>query len=212
MPYYWYKLGGWEMCVDAVSRQDANQHIKTHAYGAKFQGEYDPPQMAGHGQLSTATGMITAKRQEIISASIRHEIEEWEYAGRPGAWWEKPKWQEPRNIRAGQGMVQGGHRQPTGSGGQSTYPMRSGSGSSATATPAGRLPGWLRMSGKARQNDRTNDPNSQTRRFLAKALRDYLAIKGLCSMAAGPQRTEVVSWQKICQFLGIELQEIEKSD
>jgi hypothetical protein len=55
-----------------------------------------------------------------------------------------------------------------------------------------------------------SDPNSETRRFLAKALRDYLASKGMCSVTAGPQRAEVFSWQRISDFLGIELEEIEK--
>jgi hypothetical protein len=88
MPWYWYKRGGWEIAVDAISRQDANQHIKRHATGAVFQGEFTPPSMQ---HPSIATAIVTDRRQEQISNTIRREQEEWEAAGRPGAWWDKPE-------------------------------------------------------------------------------------------------------------------------
>lgn len=68
--WYWYKLGGWEIAVDAVSRRDADNHIRIHARGAKFQGEAYPPISPN---WSTATAMVTTKRQELISATIRRE-------------------------------------------------------------------------------------------------------------------------------------------
>jgi hypothetical protein len=93
MPFYWYKRGGWEIAVDAVSRQDANHHIHRWAYGAVFQGEWKPPTML---HPSTATGMITSRRQEQIHDALVRENEAWEAAGRPGAWWEKPT-EEPQS-------------------------------------------------------------------------------------------------------------------
>lgn len=88
MPWYAYERGGWQIAVDAVSRQDSARHIKIHATGAVFQGEFTPPTWRNP---STMTAMVTTRRQEIISETIRRENEEWEAAGRPGAWWEKPE-------------------------------------------------------------------------------------------------------------------------
>ena len=88
MPWYSYKRGGWEIAVDAMSQRDAAQHIKIHAPGAVFQGEFTPPSMM---HPSMATAMVTARRQEEISETIRLQDAAWEAAGRPGAWWEKPQ-------------------------------------------------------------------------------------------------------------------------
>jgi hypothetical protein len=72
MAFYWYKRGGWEIAVDAVSRQDANQHVQRWAYGAVFQGERTPPSML---HPSTATGMTTPRRQEQIHDALMREYE-----------------------------------------------------------------------------------------------------------------------------------------
>lgn len=61
MSWYWYKRGGWEMAVNAVNRSDADQHIRSSAPGAKYQGERLPSRV-----YSTATGMVTAKMQQVI--------------------------------------------------------------------------------------------------------------------------------------------------
>ena len=66
MPWYWYKQGGWEIAVDAVSKADADQHIKINAPGAKYIGVGEPTPM--YSGWSTATAMTTARRQEEISA------------------------------------------------------------------------------------------------------------------------------------------------
>ena len=67
MTWYSYKRGGWEIAVDATSKQDAAAHIKIHALGAEYQGEYNPPTAPNY---STATAMTTAKRQEQISQKV----------------------------------------------------------------------------------------------------------------------------------------------
>lgn len=66
MAWFWYKRGGWEIAVDAVSRRDADNLISIHAMGAKFTGEHAPPTGA-KAQYSTATAMTTEKRQAEIS-------------------------------------------------------------------------------------------------------------------------------------------------
>jgi hypothetical protein len=68
MTWHWYTRGGWQIAVDAVSKQDAAEHIKRHAPGAEYRGEYPPPSMASP---SIATAMTTAKRQEQISNKVR---------------------------------------------------------------------------------------------------------------------------------------------
>ena len=67
MPWYWYKRGGWEIAVDAVSQRDAAQHIARHAPGAEYHGQYTPPTMQNP---SIATAMVTAKRDEQIRSRI----------------------------------------------------------------------------------------------------------------------------------------------
>lgn len=65
MPWYAYKLGGWEIAVDAVSKFDAAQHIRINAPGAEYVGEFTPGNIING--FSIATAMTTAKRQEEIS-------------------------------------------------------------------------------------------------------------------------------------------------
>jgi hypothetical protein len=67
MTWYSYKRGGWEIAVDATSKQDAAEHIKLHALGAVCQGELTPPTAPN---WSTATAMTTAKRQKQISNKV----------------------------------------------------------------------------------------------------------------------------------------------
>lgn len=67
MTWYSYKRAGWEIAVDATSKQDAAEHIKRHAPGAVYQGELTPPSMMFP---SVATAMTTAKRQEQISNKV----------------------------------------------------------------------------------------------------------------------------------------------
>ena len=68
MTWYAYKRGGWEIAVDAMNRPDASQHIKLHAPGAVFQGEFTPSH-----SYNNMTAMTTACRQEQISANLRRE-------------------------------------------------------------------------------------------------------------------------------------------
>ena len=70
MSWYWYKQGGWEIAVDAVSHQDAAELIRRYAPEAVYQGQYDPPKPPAY---SMATAMTTPKRQEQISQKIRNE-------------------------------------------------------------------------------------------------------------------------------------------
>lgn len=66
MPWFLYKLGAWEIAVDAINQQDAAQHIKRHAPGAEYQGPFTPPSMA---RPSSATAMTTARRQAQIESN-----------------------------------------------------------------------------------------------------------------------------------------------
>jgi hypothetical protein len=70
--YYWYKRGGWEIAVDAMSKHDADQYIKIHAPGAKFVGSWVP---SSSGVRSTATGAVTAKRQAQIHETLEREYQ-----------------------------------------------------------------------------------------------------------------------------------------
>lgn len=66
MPWFLYQRGGWQIAVDATSKQDADKHIAHNAPGAVFQGQFTPST-----SYSVATAMTTAKRQEEISARVR---------------------------------------------------------------------------------------------------------------------------------------------
>lgn len=65
MPWYAYKLGGWEIAVDAMNQRDAAQHIKLAAPGAVFEGIFNPP-VAPNWSMRTA--MVTERRDEQIHA------------------------------------------------------------------------------------------------------------------------------------------------
>jgi hypothetical protein len=67
MPWYSYKLGGWQIAVDAINRQDAAQHIKRAAPGAEYQSEFNPPHMVN--TWSMATAMVTERRDAEIRAN-----------------------------------------------------------------------------------------------------------------------------------------------
>lgn len=88
MPWYAYHRGGWQIAVDAINKHDADTLKRREFPDAAFDGEFTPPSMM---YPSIATAFVTPRRQEQISETIRRENEEWEAAGRPGAWWDKPK-------------------------------------------------------------------------------------------------------------------------
>jgi len=54
------------------------------------------------------------------------------------------------------------------------------------------------------------NPNSPTMRFLAENTKRYLALKGLVAPSAGPQRAQVYDWQKIADYMGLTMEEIDK--
>ena len=83
MAWFFYEREGWQIAVDAVSKQDAAQLISRQAYGAKFLGTWSPPRA-----YTPTTAFTTTKRQEQISAAIQRETEEWKAAGSPGKWWD----------------------------------------------------------------------------------------------------------------------------
>lgn len=64
--WYWYKLGYWEMAVNAVSKKDADEHIKSSAPGAKYNGNFEPSRY----NTGTATGMVTEKMQAVIHEQV----------------------------------------------------------------------------------------------------------------------------------------------
>jgi len=64
--YFHYRRGGWCFCVLAVSKQDADNRKNLSAPTAEYLGEWTPPPM--HSKvISTETGMISTKAQEIMS-------------------------------------------------------------------------------------------------------------------------------------------------
>ena len=71
--YYFFQRDYWVIGVNAISEADARQHIKTHALGAKFNGFHYPTK----SELATATGMVTAKRQEQIHEEMLDLVQEW---------------------------------------------------------------------------------------------------------------------------------------
>ena len=69
MPWYLFSRAGWQIAVDALHQVDALQHIKLHATGAEFKGQFNPP---GMSSPSMATAMTTARRQaEIESRNLK---------------------------------------------------------------------------------------------------------------------------------------------
>jgi len=77
--WFWFKRGGWSICVNAISRNDAREHIGIHAPGAAFQGERTPTR----NDVMT-TGMVTAKREAQIHEFVEQERREWIAQGKPG--------------------------------------------------------------------------------------------------------------------------------
>lgn len=73
MTWFLYKLRGWEIAVDAMNAIDAGRHIKIHAPGAQFQGEFTPPSW---DHPSMATAMTTERRQAQISARAKQEAQD----------------------------------------------------------------------------------------------------------------------------------------
>jgi hypothetical protein len=72
MAWFWFKRGGWEIAVDAVSLKDARHHVNIFAFGAVYRGELTPPTMAFP---SIATAMTTSKRQEQIHDALEREYQ-----------------------------------------------------------------------------------------------------------------------------------------
>jgi len=66
MMWYAYRLGNWEIAVDAINQRDAAQHIKRAAPGAQFEGEYHPPVAP---KWSNYTAMVTEQREKQIRAN-----------------------------------------------------------------------------------------------------------------------------------------------
>lgn len=69
--FYWYKSGGFELAVDAVSHVDACNFVKVYYPGRKFsyQGHYDQGT-----QYTSACCATTSRRQAEISANYSRFI------------------------------------------------------------------------------------------------------------------------------------------
>jgi len=72
MSWYAYHRGGWQIAVDAMSKQDADALRRREFPDAVYDGEFTPPSMKNP---SMATAFVTARRQEQISETIRRENE-----------------------------------------------------------------------------------------------------------------------------------------